>query len=81
MYESYQNNNIRKIFSVKNFFEENKIYQKLPSIRNSKQIGLQGKKWDSSMKNNDEGKAENYFYQLICNNCYNNKMTTNNLKK
>ena len=61
MYESYQNNKIRKIFSVKNFFEENKTYQKLPSTRNSNQIGLQGKKRDSSMKNNDEGKRRKLF--------------------
>jgi len=81
MYDLYPKNNIHKTFSAKNFFEENKDYQKRPSTRNSKQMGLQNKKRNSSMKNNDEGKAEKYFYQLICNNCYNNKMATKNLKK
>ena len=82
MNDSYPKNNLRKTFSANNFFkEENKTYQRRPSTRNSKQINPQGKKRNSSMKNNGEGKAEKYFYQLICNNCYNNKMATKNLKK
>ena len=82
MHDSYPKNSLRKTFSANNFFkEENKTSQRRPSARNSKQITNQGKKRNSSMKNNGEGKAEKYFYQLICNNCYNNKIATKNLKK
>lgn len=82
MYESYPRNNLPKTSSAKNFFrKENNTNQRRPSTRNSKQNDFQNKKRNSSMKNNGEGKAEKYFYQLICKNCYNNKIATKNLKK
>ena len=44
--------------------------------------GLNKKKpRNSSVKDNGQNEAQKYFYKLICNNCYNNKMATKNLKE
>ena len=83
----YNKNNVpnkkkfNKTSSAKAFFDGKIKEQQKPSNRNSKPIGLNKKNRQSSVKNNEEGKAEKYFYQLICKNCYNNKLATKNLKE
>ena len=75
--------NIQKNLSSTYFNNNNDKNEKTPSIRSSKNKlnGLYKKRRNSSDKNKGNGKAEEYFYKLICNNCYNNKIVTKNLKK
>ena len=93
-YNDYNNNNnnnnqnfnkrntftINKNASSTNVY--NKDYQKKPFIKNDNKLNnLYKRKRNSSAKNNEEHKGEKYFYKLICNNCYNNKIVTENIKK
>ena len=73
--------NLNKSSSALNYFNDKMNEEKRPSTRNNKLSTLQKRMRNASAKNNDTGKAKNYFYKLICNNCYNNKMATKNLKK
>ena len=73
--------NIEKNLSS-TYFNNNDKNEKTPSIRSKNKLnGLYKKRRNSSDKNKGNGKAEEYFYKLICNNCYNNKIATKNLKK
>ena len=66
--------------SVVNYFKEKiKPYNKSTTRNSYKNNNLQRKARNTSVKNNDIGKAEKYFYKLICNNCYNNKIATKKL--
>ena len=58
----------------------NKKNDKIP-LKKNKLNGLYKKRRNSLDKNKGERKSEEYFYKLICNNCYNNKIATKNLKK
>ena len=65
-----------------NKLEGKALSQKNSSTRNVNKLNdLYKRKRNSSVKNNGESAAENYFYKLICNNCYNNKIATKNLKE
>ena len=73
--------NLNKSSSALNYFNEQlKPNNRNPTRNNNKINILKNKARNASAKNNDKGKAEKYFYKLICNNCYNNKIATKNLK-
>ena len=74
--------NLNKSSSALNYFNDKMNVKKRPSNQNNNKLStLQKRMRNASVKNNNERKSKNYFYKLICNNCYNNKMATKNLKK
>ena len=74
--------NFHKSSSDINYFNNKNNFDKIPSKRGENKLnGLYKKRRNASMKNKEEGKTENYFYKLICTNCYNNKKATKNFKK
>jgi hypothetical protein len=72
---------LNKNASANNFYNKNDI-QKTPFTRNNNKLNTlyKRKKRNSSVKNNEDNKSQKYFYKLICNNCYNNKIVTENIK-
>ena len=73
---------INRNLSATNYFDNKYPSDKISSPLNKNKKNENNKKRrNSSMKNNGDDKVQQYFYKLICNNCYNNKKATKNLQK